>query len=133
MRGAARTARLDGMIRCLIVDDSASFLEAAARLLEREGLSIVGTARTSDDALRCSRELEPDVILVDIMLGPESGIGLAGRLTETDSGAAVILISTLARADVAYLIDDTPVAGFVPKSELSAAAIRQLVSGPPER
>ena len=121
------------MIRCLIVDDSVSFLETAARLLEREGLSVVGKAYTSDDALRRSRELQPDVILVDVMLGSESGIDLARRLTETDSGAAVILISTLAHADVAYLIDDTPVAGFVPKSELSAAAIRHLVSEPPER
>ena len=133
MRGAAGTASLDEIIRCLIVDDSVSFLETAARLLEREGLSVVGKAYTSDDALRRSRELQPDVILVDVMLGSESGIDLARRLTQTDPGAAVILISTLAHADVAYLIDDTPVAGFVPKSELSAAAIRRLVSEPPER
>jgi DNA-binding NarL/FixJ family response regulator len=118
------------MIRCLIVDDSAPFLEAAARLLEREGLSVVGTAGTSEEAQRRSRELEPDVILVDIMLGSESGIDLARRLIEIDSGAAVILISTLAPADVAELIADTPVTGFVPKPELSATAIRQLVGEP---
>jgi DNA-binding NarL/FixJ family response regulator len=120
-------ATLEHVIRCLIVDDSAAFLETATRLLERDGLSVVGTANTSDDAQKRSRELHPDVILVDIMLGSESGIDLAMRLSETGSDAAVILISTLDSVEVVDLIDDAPVIGFVSKPELSATAIRQLV------
>jgi len=114
-------------LRCLIVDDNAYFLEAAADLLKREGLIVLGVASDTADALRLARELRPDVVLVDIMLGRESGIDLARRLAAANSGGlAIILISTHAEADFADLIQEAPVAGFVPKSELSASAIRRL-------
>jgi DNA-binding NarL/FixJ family response regulator len=115
-------------LRCLIVDDNANFLEAAANLLQREGVTVAGVASSVADALRQARESRPDVILVDIMLGPESGFDLARRLAETDSGGpAVILISTHAEADFADLIAEVPAAGFVPKSQLSAATIQRLL------
>ena len=117
-------------LRCLIVDDNASFLEAAANLLEREGVKVVGAASSIADALRRARELRPDVILVDIVLGRESGFDLARRLAEMDSAApTVILISTHAEADFADLIAETPAAGFVPKSQLSARTIQRLLDG----
>jgi DNA-binding NarL/FixJ family response regulator len=113
--------------RCLIVDDNAPFLEAAARLLEREGMPVVGAASTITDALWQVAALHPDVVLVDIRLGRESGFDLARQLAETDPGArAVILISTHTEADFADLIEGAPVAGFLAKSALSADAIRQL-------
>jgi DNA-binding NarL/FixJ family response regulator len=115
-------------LRCLIVDDNANFLEAAASLLQREGMTVAGVASSVADALRQARELSPDVILVDIMLGTESGFDLARRLAETDSGGpAVILISTHAEADFADLIAETPAAGFMPKSQLSAGTIQRLL------
>ena len=114
-------------LRCLIVDDNASFLEAASTLLRREGITVVGVAFTTTAALRQTRQLRPDVVLVDIMLGDESGFDLAQRLADMDSGGiAVILISTQEESDFADLIEAAPVAGFVPKSELSAGAIRRL-------
>jgi DNA-binding NarL/FixJ family response regulator len=118
-------------LRCLIVDDSRSFLEAARTLLEREGLTIAGVASTGDEALGRADELRPDVVLVDIMLGAESGFDLARRLVEEDRGgrSTVILISTHAEADFEDLIAASPAAGFVPKSELSARAIRRIVGG----
>jgi len=116
------------VLRCLIVDDNASFLDAAASLLEREGLAVVGVASTTDGALQQVGELRPDVVLVDIMLGSESGFDLARRLAEVDGRMTVILVSTHAGSDFADLIAATPAAGFVPKSELSAAAVRELVS-----
>lgn len=117
------------VFQCLVVDDNASFLEAATTLLEREGLA-VAAASTAAEALSRARELRPDVVLVDIMLGRESGFDLARRLVEADSdGPTVILISTHAEADFADLIAQTPAAGFVSKSELSAAAIRRLACG----
>jgi two-component system, NarL family, nitrate/nitrite response regulator NarL len=113
--------------RCLIVDDSAPFLEAAARLLEREGVPVVGAASTITDALWQVEVLDPDVVLVDIRLGQESGFDLARQLAETDPATrAVILISTHAEADFADLIEGAPVAGFLRKSALSANAIQQL-------
>ena len=115
-------------LRCLIVDDNAAFLDAAAALLEREGVTVIGVASASADALAQAQELRPDVVLVDIMLGHESGLDVAQLLADTTSdGIAVILISTHAEEDFADLIEEAPVAGFMPKSQLSASAIRRVL------
>ena len=115
----------------LIVDDNRLFLEAARVLLERQGLCVVGVAASSVEALRRAGELRPEVVLVDITLGGESGFDLARRLAgQSRRGApTVILISTHAEADFADLIADSTAAGFVPKAELSADAIRRIVDG----
>lgn len=120
-------------MRCLIVDDNEPFLEAARALLEREGLMVAGVASTGAEALRQAEDLRPDVVLVDIALGEESGIDLARRLvrSDRDSGPVVILISTRAYEDVADLIAESPATGFVSKAELSAGLIRRIVDGHP--
>ena len=116
----------------LIVDDSRSFLDVGRDLLERQGVRVVGLASTSAEALRQSAELHPEVILIDITLAGESGFDLARRLAERRRGAAgMILISTHPQADFADLIDESPAAGFLSKSELSAGAIRQIAGGIP--
>ena len=116
-------------IRCLIVDDNASFLEEAAARLQRDGLVIAGLASNTREALERVQQLQPDVALVDISLGSESGLELARLLVGIEEAApTVILISTHAENDFADLIEEAPVAGFVPKMELSASAIRRLMS-----
>jgi DNA-binding NarL/FixJ family response regulator len=133
MRSTQDAAILEPVLRCLIVDDNASFLEAAATLLEREGVTVAGLASNTAEALRRTRELRPDVVLVDINLGSESGFDLARRLSETDGDSIVILISTQSEEDVAELVAETRAAGFVPKSELSATAIARFTTGRRER
>ena len=116
-------------IRLLIVDDNAHFLEAARRLLERQGMTVVGVASTTLDALRRAEELRPDVTLVDIELGQESGFDLARRLTEGTEAQRppVILISAYPEQDLADLIDASPAVGFLAKSGLSGRAIFELI------
>ena len=116
-------------LRCVLVDDNEAFLETASLLLEREGLTIVGLASTIAGALRQVRALRPDLVLVDIGLGDESGFDLARLLAQDGQGgdAEVILISTGAEADYRELIDDSPAAGFLAKSELSVRGISRLL------
>ena len=118
-------------IGILIVDDNSLFLEAARDRLEQGGLRVVGVAATSAEALRRAEELRPEVVLVDVLLGTESGFELARRLAahQRDGGPAVILISTYSAADFAGPIAESPAAGFLPKQELSADAIRRIVDG----
>jgi CheY-like chemotaxis protein len=134
-------------LRCLIVDDSPRFLDAARGLLERQGLMVVGVASTGAEALHQATELRPDIALLDIDLGGESGFDLARRLSREANLARtrMILISTHAEQDYTDLIAASPVVGFLPKSALSVDAIRALiasrgdghlvdpVSGPPGR
>jgi DNA-binding NarL/FixJ family response regulator len=115
-------------LRCLIVDDSSSVLAAARELLEREGISVPGVASNSAEALRLVGELQPDVTLIDVELGDESGLDLAERLAElTQVKTISILISIHSQADLAELIEASPAAGFVSKSDLSAHAIRSII------
>jgi two-component system, NarL family, nitrate/nitrite response regulator NarL len=111
-------------VRCLIVDDNRRFLEAARLLLEREGLVVVGVATTGVEALRLEGELGPDVVLVDIRLGGESGFELARRLR-----GRVILISTCAQGEYAEEIAASPAVGFIHKAQLSACGVRRVVGG----
>jgi DNA-binding NarL/FixJ family response regulator len=117
--------------RVLIVDDNRLFLEAARVLLERQGLSVVGVASTTAEALSQAEKLQPALVLVDIRLAEESGFELARDLTEQDcgGGTAVILISTHAEADFADLIAESPARGFLAKSEVSAGAIGRILDG----
>jgi DNA-binding NarL/FixJ family response regulator len=113
-------------VRCLLVDDSRTFLDAARGLIDRDGVAVAGMASSTAEALRQASALSPDVAVVDIRLGRENGFDLASPLAKR--GIAVIMTSTSAGADYADLLAESPVAGFLPKAELSAARIRDLLA-----
>jgi DNA-binding NarL/FixJ family response regulator len=112
-------------LTCLIVDDSREFLDAARVLLGREGVEVLDVATNSAEARQALQRLAPDVVLVDVVLGKESGFDLARELDA--GGSTVVLISTHAESDIQDLIADSKAVGFLPKSELSAAAISRIV------
>lgn len=122
-------------LRCLIVDDNVSFLEASSSLLEREGITVVGTASTVADGVSRAEELGPDVVLIDIDLGEESGFSAARQLGRLKSGVSpsLILISAHPEDDFAELVVQSPAVGFISKTRLSAAAIRELLDGASDR
>jgi DNA-binding NarL/FixJ family response regulator len=114
-------------LRCLLVDDNEQFLASATRLLESQGLEVVGGASTGAEALRLAEELAPEIALVDVQLGEEDGFGLARRLTAVSRPPRVVLISTHAEDELEDLIAESPAVGFLPKSALSATAILALL------
>lgn len=117
-------------MRCLIVDDSPTFVAAARALLEHDGLTIVGVASNGAEALRRYAELGPDVTLIDVNLGEESGFAVVEQLHRAGSATSlpVILISSRDEQEIAHLIADSPVLGFVHKRALTADVIRDLVN-----
>jgi len=116
-------------LRCLIVDDTLSFCEAARDLLEGQGVTVVGCATSGAEAIRSVEELRPEVALVDIDLGADSGFDLVRRLADDVDGDAprVILISTHDEREFVKLIESSPAVGFLAKTELSAERIYQLL------
>jgi CheY-like chemotaxis protein len=116
-------------VRCLIVDDHEGFLRAAQVLLERGGITVVGAVSTSEEAVQVAVTTQPDIVLADIMLGPESGFDLARRLTADPRlpGLRVVLISTHAEEDFADLLAVSPAIAFLPKWKLSASTVRDLL------
>jgi CheY-like chemotaxis protein len=118
-------------LRFVMVDDNPGFLRAARVLLEQEGLRVVGTATTAAEAIGMVAELRPDVTLVDVDLGGESGFDVVRRLAEDprlDAGR-LILVSAHAEEDLLDLIEASPAVGFLDKPALSVAAIEWLLDG----
>jgi DNA-binding NarL/FixJ family response regulator len=112
---------------CLIIDDSTEFLASATRLLESQGVQVVGSATTGLEAIELAEALAPDVDQGDVELGQEDGVGLGGRLLARVRSMAVVLISSHDQDDLTELIAGSGAAGFIAKGDLSAAAIAELV------
>jgi DNA-binding NarL/FixJ family response regulator len=116
-------------LTAVLVDDSRPFLESATALLEQEGVRVVGTASTAEEAILCVRTTRPDVVLVDVHLGEASGFDVARMLVEDGSTAPVIMVSTFSREDVEPLLGDARAIGFVPKAELTASTVEGILAG----
>jgi DNA-binding NarL/FixJ family response regulator len=111
----------------LIVDDHPGFRAAARRLLELEGYVVVGEAADGMTALHAARELRPDFILLDVQLPDIDGFEVAERLSGDDVMPAVVLTSSREASDYGPCLARTPAAGFLPKAELSAAGIADIL------
>jgi DNA-binding NarL/FixJ family response regulator len=118
------------LLRCLIVDDSARFGDEARSLLEQDGMSVVGFATSGDEAVRLAKEHRPDLALVDISLGGESGFDVARRLADIPNTAPpkVIFVSTYDEQEFSGPIEASSALGFIAKTELSVQRIRELLA-----
>ena len=114
-------------LRCVIVDDDENFLDVVRPSLEQGGVIVAGIANSGTAAVQRVAALRPDIVLVDIRLGGESGFDVARDLAASGHAGRLIMISSHAEGDYADLIAEAPVAGFLPKTELSAVAIRRLL------
>jgi DNA-binding NarL/FixJ family response regulator len=72
-------------LRLVLIEDHQALREGLELLLDREGCEVVGTAGTAAEGRELVERLKPDVALVDIRLGEDSGIELTRELL--DSGA----------------------------------------------
>jgi DNA-binding NarL/FixJ family response regulator len=129
--GGSCHRQVDMRLRCLIVDDNASFRGEMGCLLGEEGLDVVGGAGSAAEACGQIAELRPDVALIDIDLGGESGFELARQLREAQGQGAtphLILISTHDDTEYADLIEASSAVGFLAKTDLSAATIRRMLA-----
>ncbi|MBY4130266.1 response regulator transcription factor [Rhodococcus fascians] len=116
-------------LRCLIIDDSDAYCVAASRLLESAGIHVVGTASTLVEAVRAARSTHPSLVLVDIDLGTDNGFDVVEALDSTalTPRPAIILVSTHDEDDFADMVEASSALGFLPKFELSAAAIETML------
>jgi DNA-binding NarL/FixJ family response regulator len=111
----------------LIVDDHPGFRSLARRLLEAGGFEVVGEAADGHAAVAVARELRPDVVLLDVQLPDIDGFEVTQRLGDGEAGPAVVLTSTRDRADYGERVERCGARGFVPKAELSGAAVRAIL------
>jgi len=114
-------------VRVLIVDDHAPFRALARMLLVADGFDVVGEAGDGQDALVAARDLQPDVVLLDVQLPGTDGFAVAEALAARPPAPAVVLVSSRSRSDYGNRVAGNVARGFIPKDELSGAALRLLL------
>jgi DNA-binding NarL/FixJ family response regulator len=125
---AACAAKIPPVTSVLIVDDHRSFRASARRLLEAEGFTVVGEAADGHTAIAAAAQLQPDLVLLDVQLPDLDGFEVASRLAGLGLRSAVVLTSSRAAAEYASAVAETPARAFIPKAELSGAALTGLLS-----
>jgi len=120
-----KTERVSG--RLLIVDDDAGFRRIARMLLSGSEWTVVGEASDGETAIGAARRLAPDLVLLDVNLPGEDGITVSHRLADADPPPAVVLVSSHGREDFGARLRAAPVAGFVPKDELSVERLAEIL------
>jgi DNA-binding NarL/FixJ family response regulator len=113
--------------RAIVVDDHAAFRSSARRLLELTGYEVVGEAGDGASGLALARELEPELVLLDIALPDMSGFDVADALAGGRS--AVVLVSSRTASDLGKRASRSGALGFIPKDRLSEDALLELVRG----
>jgi DNA-binding NarL/FixJ family response regulator len=114
-------------LRVVLVDDDRRFRATARRALEAEGVEVVAELASGKDALATVRDCYPDVVLIDVRMPWIDGVEVARRLQGRVGTTMVILMSTL-DADHGRLLAEGVAAGYLPKDELSLAAITELLA-----
>lgn len=116
------------LVRVLIVDDHSGFRAMARRMLEAEGHAVVGEAADGAGAMIEAGRCSPDVVLLDLHLPDTSGLQVAEALSAAVDAPAIVLTSTHDEAELDELARQRGARGFVPKTQLSGAALA-AVSG----
>ncbi len=115
-------------LRVLIIDDNGAFRATARRLLERDRFVVVAEAGTGVRGIEDAETHRPDLVLLDVQLPDLDGFEVAERLSQLEVPLGVILTSSLDGSDFGALVSSSPALGFIPKAELSAVAIEELLA-----
>jgi DNA-binding NarL/FixJ family response regulator len=113
--------------RVLIVDDHPSFRSFARRLLEQFGFEVVGEAPDGRAAIEAARRLQPDAVLLDVLLPDFSGFEIATELAGSDPAMVVVLTSSRSASDLGVALRDSPARGFLPKASFTGSAFAELL------
>jgi len=119
--------------RVLIVDDQALVRSGFRMILEaRDDLEVVGEAENGAQAIELARELEPDVVLMDVRMPVLDGVEATRRLLEAGSHARVIILTTFDLDEYVFEALRAGASGFLLKDVQPAQlveAIRVVASG----
>jgi CheY-like chemotaxis protein len=113
----------------LIVDDHAGFRGFARRLLEAGGYVVVGEAADGASALAAVESLQPELVLLDVLLPDSDGFAVAERLAGNGESPVVVLISSREPTDFGRRFERSPASGFIHKDDLSGAALAAFAAG----
>jgi DNA-binding NarL/FixJ family response regulator len=111
----------------LIVDDHPSFRATARAILEADGFEVVGEAEDGASAVEAIRRLHPDLVLLDVQLPDTDGFAVASEVLANSSALSIVLTSSRDATDFGPLVAACGARAFVPKAELSGAALHAVL------
>lgn len=111
----------------LIIDDDSGFRTQARDVLEADGFDVIGEATDGASGLEAVRILTPDVVLLDIGLPDVDGFEIARVLALRRPPPVVVLTSSRDARAYGRRLASGHQAGFIPKEQISGAAIRAMV------
>lgn len=121
--------------RILIVDDHIFFAACLRTLLDHESdLMVCDVVAHCSDLEERVRRLRPDLLVIDLTLGSESGLSVARHLRAHDVRTPILFVSTLTRPTRAQLAGIN-LCAFVPKGKHPAeflAVLREILLAPSE-
>ena len=115
------------MSTILIIDDDPRFRTQARVVLEADGFVVIGQAVDGASGLEAAQSLEPDFVLLDIGLPDVDGFDVARAMALHRPAPFVVLTSTRDARAYGRRLTDGQHLGFIPKEQISGAAIRALV------
>jgi DNA-binding NarL/FixJ family response regulator len=121
------------IIRILVVDDHGVVREGLTVLLDRDdGMTIVGTAGTGEEAVLAAHRLRPDVIIMDLVLPTLSGIDATRRIVSELPQTRIIALSACHTSEHVYRALRSGARGYVVKSAAGSellSAIKEVMAG----
>ena len=115
-------------VAVMVVDDQAAFRRAARAVIDAtHGFEHVGAAASGPDALRDADKLRPDLVLMDVYMPDMDGFETAQRITRSQPGCVIVLLSLEALEDLDGAgLTSSGAAAFLPKTDLKPATLRGL-------
>lgn len=126
-----RTSR----IRVFVAEDHAVVRKGICALLTLEpGIEVVGDAANGQEAVRATESLQPDVILMDLVMPEMDGIEATRQIMARESGARILVLTSFATDDKVFPAIKAGALGYLLKDSEPrdvADAIRQVYGGEP--
>lgn len=103
------------MKRVLIVDDSAFMRLTIKNTLPPEEYDVVGEAENSQEAIQKYKELNPDIVTMDIIMPVESGLLAVKNIMQHDPVAKILMVSAIGQEQIIQEAINIGAKGFIIK------------------
>jgi DNA-binding NarL/FixJ family response regulator len=121
-------------VRVLVVDDNDSFADLLSSALEAtDGIACVGTASSASEGFRAVAELDPSVVVMDIMMPGLDGLAATAELRRLSPRTAVAVVSAHSQGEWIARAEDAGASAYIPKGgslEEMVAVLRSARPGP---